>query len=625
VSDPTPAEASAAARPGGTFAFLDHALWRQFLGADNPADMARAWLALQCRFIDGATGGVVVVGEPDVGPFAPLAYWPGEETHDPALAEAAERAMAERKAVVQSDADPSASTTSEACFAHPFFVEDHLCGVVAVNVTGSPAEMRRVIRQLQWGSGWLEAMWRRQQDAEDYAYRERTRMAFDMVAAVLEQRRFTDACHALVTELAVRLDCDEVSVGFLKRGHTDVVAVSHASKFGSRMNLIREIGAAMDEAIDQRAIVLYPAEEDWEYRVTRDHAELAAANSLGAALTIPLHVGDEMAGALTFERGREHRFDDAAIEMCDAIASVVGPILDEKRLNDRNIFIKLGESVSTQLHRLVGPNYFGRKLVAGTLVLLVLLFSTVSGDYRVTSPAVLEGLVQRSVVAPFEGYLASQRVRAGETVEEGDVLATLDDRDLSLERLRWFTTHRQRLAEYDRALAEGDRAEANIIRAQIDQAKARIQLLDEQLARTRIVAPFTGIIVAGDLSQAVGATVERGQELFKITPLDAYRVILEVDESDIEGMQVGQAGTLRIASIPEQPLEYTVERITPISEQGDGRNFYRVEARLDAPIDAIRPGMKGIAKTYVEERLLIRIWTEKFTDWVRLKIWKWLP
>jgi RND family efflux transporter MFP subunit len=238
---------------------------------------------------------------------------------------------------------------------------------------------------------------------------------------------------------------------------------------------------------------------------------------------------------------------------------------------------------------------------------------------------VLEGLVQRSVVAPFEGYLASQRVRAGETVEEGDVLATLDDRDLSLERLRWFTTHRQRLAEYDRALAEGDRAEANIIRAQIDQAKARIQLLDEQLARTRIVAPFTGIIIAGDLSQAVGATVERGQELFKITPLDAYRVILEVDESDIEAMQVGQAGTLRIASIPEQPLEYTVERITPISEQGDGRNFYRVEARLSTPIDAIRPGMKGIAKTYVEERLLIRIWTEKFTDWLRLKVWKWLP
>lgn len=621
MSDPTSAEISGTASAGGTFAFLDHALWRQFLGADNPVDKARAWLALQCRFIDGATGAVAVVGEPDVGPFSPLAYWPNEESQDPGLAIAAERAMAERKAVVQSESEQSGS----ACVAQPFFVDERLCGVVAVAVSGSPGEMRHVIRQIQWGSGWLEAMWRGEQHADDDAFRERASVAFDMVAAVLEERRFKDACHALVTELAVRLECDQVSIGFIKRDHADVVAVSHAAKFASRMNLVREIGAAMDEAIDQRAIVLYPVEEDWEYRVTRDHAELAIANSLGAVLTIPLHSGDEMIGAMTFERGRGQRFDDATIEMCDAIASVVGPILDEKRLNDRNIFIKLGESMSTQLSRLVGPDYFGRKLVGGTLVLLVLFFSIVSGDYRVTSPAVLEGLVQRSIVAPFEGYLASQRVRAGETVEEGDVLATLDDRDLSLERVRWFTSHRQHMAEYDRALAEGDRAEANIIRAQIDQATAQIQLLDEQLARTRIVAPFTGIIVAGDLSQSVGATIERGEELFKITPLDAYRVILEVDESDIEAMQVGKSGTLRIASIPEYPLDYTVERITPISEQGDGRNFYRVEARLDASIDAIRPGMKGIAKTYIEERLLIRIWTEKFTDWLRLKIWKWLP
>jgi len=391
------------------------------------------------------------------------------------------------------------------------------------------------------------------------------------------------------------------------------------------MNLIRSIGVAMDEAIDQRAIVLYPDDEDWDYRVTREHAELAAANSLGAVLTIPLHAEDSMVGALTFERGRGQHFDDAAVEMCDAVASVVGPILEEKRLNDRNILVKLRESVATQGRRLIGPDYFGRKLVLGTLALLALVFSFATGDYRVTSPAVLEGLVQRSIVAPFEGYLASQGVRAGETVDEGQVLATLDDRDLALERLRWFTTHRQRLAEYDRALAERNRAEANIIRAQIDQAAAQMQLLDEQLARTRITAPFDGIIISGDLSQAVGATVERGEELFKLTPLNAYRVILEVDESDIESLAIGQTGMLRISSIPEEPLQYTVERMTPISEQGEGRNFYRVEARLDAPIEAIRPGMKGVAKTYVEERLLIQIWTEKLSDWIRLKVWKWLP
>ena len=226
---------------------------------------------------------------------------------------------------------------------------------------------------------------------------------------------------------------------------------------------------------------------------------------------------------------------------------------------------------------------------------------------------------------PSRGYLATQNVRAGETVTEGQLLATLDDRDLSLERLRWSTTHRQHLAEYDRALAERQRAEANIIRTQIDQAAAQIELLDEQLTRTRVVAPFDGMIISGDLSQSVGATVERGQEFFKITPLDAYRVILEVDDGDIEHIQVGQTGTLRIASIPEDPLNFTVERITPVSEQSDGRNFFRVEARLHRITERIRPGMKGVAKTNIEERRLIRIWTEGLVDWIRLMLWKWLP
>ena len=205
------------------------------------------------------------------------------------------------------------------------------------------------------------------------------------------------------------------------------------------------------------------------------------------------------------------------------------------------------------------------------------------------------------------------------------MLATLDDRDLSLERLRWSTTHRQHLAEYDRALADRERAEANIIRAQIDQAAAQIELLDEQLTRTRIVAPFDGIIISGDLSQSVGATVERGQEFFKITPLDAYRVILEVDDGDIENIKVGQTGALRISSIPEDPLDYTVERITPVSEQDEGRNFFRVEASLHRITERIRPGMKGVAKTNIEERRLIWIWTEGLVDWLRLTLWKWLP
>jgi RND family efflux transporter MFP subunit len=607
----------------GSFSFLDQALWTQFREAETPEDFTRAWLALVCRFITGANRGVVVLGEPEVGPFAPAAYWPEESGEGNDLTTAAEHAMAQRQAVVLGQAE-GADEEGKRSVALPLLVDEQLFGVVAVAL-GDGGHVRRAMRQLQWGAAWIEVLLRREQSRSDERQRERTITAFDMVAAVLEQARIQDACNALVTELAMRLDCDRVSVGFLHGGRAEVAAISHAAQFGRRMNLVRDIAAAMDEAIDQQAVVLYPPRDDWEYRVTQAHAELAAGHRAGSILTVPLHGHAATFGALTFECFTGSVFDQDTVELCDTVASVVGPILEEKRRNDRWILVKLGESIWTQLKRLFGPHYFGRKLATALAVVTVAALMLVTDDYRITSPAVVEGLVQRTVVAPFDGYLATQHARAGEVVDEGAVLATLDRQELALERIRWSTRRRQSLAEYDQALAKQQRAEANIIRAQIEQAEAQVALLDEQLSRTSIRAPFDGVVVSGDLSQAVGSTVERGQELFKIAPLNQHRIILQVDESDIKDIMSGQSGSLRLTSLPRQSLAFTVERVTPVAEQAEGRNYFRVEASLQQPDERLRPGMEGIAKTRVEDRPLLRIWTEKLVNWARLALWKWMP
>ena len=614
MSSSLPGDAKAAS---GNFAYLDQALWRQFREATDPEVYTQTWLALQCRFIGDVECGVVVLGEPDVGPFTPAAYWPDEASFDTSLSAAAERALTERKGVVLGQGEG-------AQVAYPVTVDDQLFGVVAVALRGTPGDVRDVLRQLQWGVAWLEVLLRRREGREHAEDRERTTTAFDMLASSLEHERFHDACSAVVTELAMRLGCDPVSIGFVRRRRVTVEAISHAAQFGSRMNLIRDIGSAMDEAVDQQAVVLYPPHEDWEYRVTRAHAELANAHQAGSILTVPLHANGDPFGAITFERPAGQPFDEATVEICDSVASVVGPILEEKRRNDRNIFWKIKESIKQQLKRLLGAHYFGRKLATVVFIALVAFFATYKSEYRVAAPALLEGEVQRTVVAPFDGYLASQHARPGEVVEAGQVLAALDDRDLALERLRWSTTRRQRATEFDRALTERDRAQANIAQAQMDQAEAQVALLDEQLARTKIKAPFTGVVVSGDLTQSVGATLQRGQELFKIAPLEAYRVVLEVDEGDIADIEPGRAGELRLASLPEAPLGYVVERITPITEQAEGRNFFRVEARLDRVTEHLRPGMEGVGKTDVDSRLLIRIWTRRLVDWVRLTAWKWL-
>ncbi len=605
--------------------FLDQALWKLLGEASTPEDIARSWLPLQCRMIPEVSQGVVVLGKPDTGPFTPAAYWPEGESVRPGLMATAEAAMAERRGVVQGHM--KAEPQQQGCnVAYPFLIDDNLYGVVAIGLEGRPeTQLRDVMRQLQWGAAWIELMLRREQAEGDRKVRERTTAALDLVATALEETSFRTACKSAVTELATRLDCDRVSIGFPRLGHMSVAALSHSALFGKRMNLIRAIGSAMDEAVDQMSIILYPPGREAEYQVTRAHDELAREHGAASILTIPLTASDRYLGALTFERPAQREFDQATIELCECVASVIGLILDEKRRNDRLIVFKVVESALLQLKRLFGPSYFGRKMAALLVLALVAFFAYAKGEYRITSQATLEGLVQRSIVAPFDGYIVSEQVRAGDTVRQGAALAALDDNDLAIERQRWIARRQQHRKEYDRALAEGNRADINIIKAQIQQAAAQVALLDEQLSRAKLVAPLDGLIVSGDLSQSVGASVERGQVLFEIAPLHSYRVILKVDDSDISEVEVGQTGSLVMSSLPNEPLLLTIERITPVAEARDGRNYFRVEAKLNQISERLRPGMEGVGKIRVEQRHLIWIWTHKLIDWLRLLVWIYWP
>ena len=99
------------------------------------------------------------------------------------------------------------------------------------------------------------------------------------------------------------------------------------------------------------------------------------------------------------------------------------------------------------------------------------------------------------------GYLSEAQSRAGDVVKAGQLMATLDDRDLRLERLKWATQRAKQQREYSEALAKQELAKAQVLRTQIEQADAQLTLVDEQISRLRITAPFNGIVVSGDLSQ----------------------------------------------------------------------------------------------------------------------------
>jgi multidrug resistance efflux pump len=237
----------------------------------------------------------------------------------------------------------------------------------------------------------------------------------------------------------------------------------------------------------------------------------------------------------------------------------------------------------------------------------------------------VQGLVVRSLVSPFDGHIAEQYVRAGDVIREGEPLARLDERDLQIELLRWRTDLSRFEGEYDRALGERNAAAARIASAEIEQARSKAALVERQIARSALIAPFDALVIEGDLSQSIGRAVRRGEELFQIAPLESYRVALEVEETQLDDIRIGQTGTLVLSSLPDQGYAIEVTRITPRLEANDGRNVAMVEGQLLDSSPQIRPGMRGVAKVDVEERLLIQVWAQPIIDWIRLALWRWTP
>ncbi len=591
--------------------------------AEEPAVFFAGWLSHLCGTLPVGACAVFVLGEPDVGPFEPVALWPTAVPVLATLAGPTERVLQTRHAVLDTLDEPSLPGARVAAL--PVLIDGHLCGALAVACVADERRLQALLPHLAWSLAWVETWFRRQGQAQTVAGEQRLASAFDQLAAVLEQQRFGDACRTLVTGLATQLACDRVSLGEQRRGGVKLLAVSHSADLGARSNLSQAVARVMEEAIDQKALVRWPPIEGDDVIVTREHKQLAQMQGSGSLLTVPLAAGDNFRVALCFERSAQQPFAAAEIEFCGATGAVAARLLALQRRAERPLWRRAGEAAQEQLARLLGPRHVKRKLLATVLLAGVAFLVLVQGDYRVTAPATLEGAVRRVVAAPYDGFIATAQVRAGDVTRAQAVLATLDDRDLRLERLKWASQYAQFLRQHQEAVAGRDRARAQVVQAQYEQARAQVSLLDEQLARTAVRAPFDGIVVKGDLSQSLGAAVRRGDVLFEITPLQQYRVILEIDERDIADVAVGQKGRLVLASLSSEPVEFAVSKLTPVTTAREGRNFFRVEGLLAQASERLRPGMEGVAKIEVEPRRLVWIWTHRMQAWARLFVWSHLP
>jgi multidrug resistance efflux pump len=612
-------------------------LWQSLLDADAQSDgpaLYAAWLQALVQGLAVAGGtvleavlvldGRLLGDEGRPGDLRPVASWPhAQQPCSAELAQLCEETLAQRVPLQR-------ALQGAGLLAHPLLQRGLLQGVVGLRFDAAPPP-RQAQDWLRWGLGWLLAAKPQTGQAEQDALRERMLLTLELMTATLAQADWRAACNIATTAAAHKLGCDRVSLGFLRCGRLRLQALSNVADLSTRLDLAHALEAAMEEASDQgHALCWLDGQDDADQPATavlREQQALARAFGTGSVLSVPFMLDAQRQGVMAFEWPTAAPPSPLALQMARGLPPLLGRLLLDKRHAQRAWPLRLRDSLANQAAKVFGPRHALRKLLLLALAVFGGFLATATGPYRLAAQATLEGSVRRVVAAPFDGFVASAPVRAGQVVRQGDLMATLDDRDLRLESEKWASQQTQYAKQAQEAQAQHSLAQIQISLAQIRQAASQRRLSETMLARTSVRAPLDGLVVSGDLSQSMGAALKKGQTLFEISPLDAYRLILQVDETDIDALAVGQRGNLMLTALPGQTYGFTVRLLTPVAQARDGHNVFRVEAELDAAgerASQLRPGMEGIAKLEMGERHLVWVWTHRMGDWLRLQAWLWL-
>ena len=576
------------------------------------------WLETVCGMLPDVHSAVFMVPDQDNNQMHLLAQWPEDLPKHQDFFATVKYALKKKGEICFSRALVVDGQALD-FFAKPVYIRSRLAGVLAVKMKTVPASKHMaVFHSLRRSVKWLGlASFEKPESGNDEFYSH----VVGVLASCFEQGSYQQGLMRMVAELTSHFNCERVAFAELRGHHCEVIALSNSAEFDQRSNLVRKIADAMDEAVEQDSAILFPDQESKV--IQRAHQELARKYGSGSIATIPLITERQVFGAITLLCSEDLPLEHKTLDLCQQTLSLLTPFLALKRDQERGILPKLWDSITAGVGAVFGLKHLRTKAITATLAAFLVVTSMVEANFRVTADAVLEGEVQRVVAAPISGYLLSSAVRAGDTIRQGEVMASLNDSELKLELTRLKGSLQKLRREYREAQSERDLVKVRVIREQINQADAEIELVNQQLASINLTAPFDGVVIEGDLSQMLGSPVERGETLFKIAPLEGYRIILKVDEREISYVEEGQAGSLTLASLSERNLPLKVERITSVAKAEDGANIFRVEASLPNAPAVLRPGMEGIGKIDAGRERLVWIWTHEMVDWFRLWLWSW--
>jgi membrane fusion protein (multidrug efflux system) len=197
-----------------------------------------------------------------------------------------------------------------------------------------------------------------------------------------------------------------------------------------------------------------------------------------------------------------------------------------------------------------------------------------------------------------QGRVTAIMFREGQSVAAGTPLVKIDDAMLKAQAERAKADRdlsNQQLERVRRLRAQNAASAADLERAEAAarSSEAGLALLDLQIARTTVKAPFAGAI--GQRFVSVGDYVTTGTRLLTLQTVNPQRAVIEVPERYAVKLRPGQTVDFSVASQEGRTFRARVDFIDPVV-QNENRTIV-VKASAPNPSGLLKPGM------FIEARL----------------------
>ncbi len=219
-------------------------------------------------------------------------------------------------------------------------------------------------------------------------------------------------------------------------------------------------------------------------------------------------------------------------------------------------------------------------------------------EIRERTLGTLEAVNDPKIGAELAGRVISVAVRAGEAIRKGQLLAQIDASDAGnqaradsaeIARLQALLTQQERLVSRQGELVQKNfisknalddvTAQRDALKSQLTSAQAKSAISRNGLSKTRVTAPFDGIVEEQVVS--AGDYVKVGDPLFRLVSNVKLRAHLPFPETAAPRLKVGMPVLIASPLAPESPVQGVVEDIRPTIAEAS--RAIDVIARLENP------------------------------------------